>query len=49
MRGKDVWRIYIYDINGKNGAIDTPNIKNISHGGLGNLLADTVKYLNRSA
>jgi hypothetical protein len=39
--GKDVWRIYIYDINGeKNGVADAFDIKNISHGGLGNLLAD---------
>lgn len=43
---KDVWRIYIYDING---ATETFDIKNISHGGLENLLAGAVKYLNRSA
>ncbi|WP_346746800.1 hypothetical protein [uncultured Campylobacter sp.] len=43
---KDVWRIYIYDINGeKNGVTDTFDIKNISRGGLGNLLADAAKYL----
>ena len=42
MRGKDVWRIYIYDING---ATETFDIKNISHGGLENLLAGAVKYL----
>ena len=47
---KGIWRIYIYDINvEKNGVTDTPNIKNISHTGLENLLADAVKYLNRSA
>jgi len=39
--GKDVWQIYIYDINGeKNGVTDAFDIKNISHGGLENLLAD---------
>ena len=43
---KDVWRIYIYDING---TTETFDIKNISHGGLENLLAGAVKYLNRSA
>nr|WP_314903578.1 hypothetical protein [uncultured Campylobacter sp.] len=42
MRGKDVWRIYIYDING---ATDTFDIKNISHGGLENLLAGAIRYL----
>ena len=42
MRGKDVWRIYIYDING---ATETFDIKNISHAGLENLLADAAKYL----
>jgi len=42
MRGKDVWRIYIYDINGATDAFD---IKNISHGGLENLLAGTIRYL----
>ena len=45
-RGKGVWRIYIYDINGeKNGVADAFDIKNISHGGLENLLADAAKYL----
>lgn len=29
--------------------MDIPNIKNISHVGLENLLTDAVKYLNRSA
>ena len=29
----------------KNGVTDTFDIKNISHGGLGNLLAGAVKYL----
>ena len=44
--GKDVWQIYIYDINGeKNGVTDAFDIKNISHGGLGNLLAYAAKYL----
>lgn len=42
MRGKDVWRNYIYDING---ATEIFDIKNISHGGLENLLAGAVKYL----
>nr|WP_314088366.1 hypothetical protein [uncultured Campylobacter sp.] len=42
MCGKDVWRIYIYDING---ATETFDIKNISHAGLENLLADAAKYL----
>nr|WP_315015006.1 hypothetical protein [uncultured Campylobacter sp.] len=42
MRGKDVWRIYICDINGVTDAFD---IKNISHGGLENLLADATKHL----
>ena len=42
MRGKDVWRIYIYDINGVTDAFD---IKNISHVGLENLLAGAIRYL----
>nr|WP_315105394.1 hypothetical protein [uncultured Campylobacter sp.] len=42
MRGKDVWRIYICDINGVTDAFD---IKNISHGGLENLLAGAIRYL----
>jgi hypothetical protein len=42
MRGKDVWRIYICDINGVTGAFD---IKNISHAGLENLLAGAIRYL----
>lgn len=43
---KDVWRIYIYDINGeKDGVTDAFDIKNISHGGLENLLAGAIKYL----
>ncbi|WP_295141483.1 hypothetical protein [uncultured Campylobacter sp.] len=41
-RGKDVWRIYIYDING---VTDIFDIKNISHAGLENLLADAAKHL----
>ena len=41
-RDKYIWLIYIYDING---ATVTLNIKNISHGGLENLLAGAVKYL----
>lgn len=45
-RGKDVWRIYIYDINGeKNGVAEIFDIKNISRCCLGNLLAGAVKYL----
>ena len=45
-RGKDVWRIYIYDINGeKNGVTDIFDIKNISRCYLENLLADAIKYL----
>ena len=43
---KDIWQIYIYDINGKkNGITDIFDVKNISHGGLENLLAGAVKYL----
>ena len=43
---KDVWRIYIYDINGeKNGVTDIFDIKNISRCYLKNLLADAIKYL----
>ncbi|WP_298789632.1 hypothetical protein [uncultured Campylobacter sp.] len=43
---KDVWQIYIYDIDvEKNGITDIFYIKNISHGSLENLLTDAAKYL----
>ena len=43
---KDVWQIYIYEIDvEKNDITDIFYIKNISRDGLENLFADAAKYI----